>query len=89
VTVNIAAGAAHDVAGNGNTAATQLSRMYSPDTTSPTVTLSSTTSATVREPFYVTVTFSESVTGFEIGDISLTNATASNLGGSGTTYALG
>jgi len=41
VNVNVAAGVAQDSAGNGNTAATQFSITYSPDTSAPTVTLTS------------------------------------------------
>ena len=37
-------------------------------------------------PYTATFTFSEAVTGFVVGDISLTNATASAFTGSGTTY---
>ena len=37
-------------------------------------------------PYTATFTFSETVTGFVVGDISLTNATASAFTGSGTTY---
>src|SRR5207237_672143 len=36
--------------------------------------------------FAVTATFSEPVTGFGLGAVGVTNGTASNLGGSGTTY---
>lgn len=41
-----------------------------------------------RGPFTVTVTFSEPVTGFEIGDIAVTNGTLSGFTGSGATYAV-
>jgi hypothetical protein len=63
VTVNIPAGAAADPAGNGNTAAAQLSRTY--DSQGPTVTGVSSTTAdgtynTGTIP--ITITFSESVT---------------------------
>lgn len=50
------------------------------DATSPTVGISSTeTSPTNTSPIPVTITFSESVSGFEIGDIVVTNGTAGNL----------
>ncbi len=38
-------------------------------------------------PFTATVTFSEPVTGFDIGDIVVGNGTASGLSGSGANYA--
>ena len=85
VTVNVAADVAVDGFGNGNTAATQLSRTY--DITSPTATITTGASdPTNSSPFSVTFTFSESVTGFALGDILVGNGAASNLAGSGDTY---
>ena len=85
VTVDIAAGAALDAAGNGNSAAVQLSRNY--DNTAPTVTISSTAAdPTNVSPIPVTVTFSEAVTGFTAGDIVIGNGTAGSFSGSGATY---
>ena len=85
VTVDVAAIVAQDIAGNNNTAATQLSRTY--DTTAPTVTITSVAPInTNTAPISVTITFSESVTGFVIGDITVVNGTAGNFSGSGTTY---
>ena len=49
------------------------------DATAPTVTLSSDATDPQSGLFTVTATFDEAVTGFEIGDISLNNATASNF----------
>jgi hypothetical protein len=78
VTVDVVAGVAQDPAGNGNTAATQFSITY--DSIPPTVTLTSTvTSPTKMSPIPMTATFSEAVTGFVVGDISVGNATASNF----------
>lgn len=86
VTVNIAANVANDSAGNGNTAATQFSRVY--DSVNPTVTMSSvTTSPTNSTSIPVTVTFSEVVTGFTSGDVSVGNATLSGFSGSGSSYS--
>jgi gliding motility-associated-like protein len=48
------------------------------NTTHPSVTLSTALSV-VNAPFTTTITFSEAVTGFVIGDIVATNATLSNL----------
>ena len=70
VTVDVADGVAQDSAANGNTAATQYSITY--DSTSPTLALTSTaTSPTKASPVPMTATFSESVTGFVVGDITL------------------
>lgn len=50
------------------------------DTTAPTASISaSVPSTTNQSPFTVTVAFSEAVTGFALTDVTLTNATASNL----------
>ncbi|MGB8689445.1 MAG: Ig-like domain-containing protein, partial [Microcoleus sp.] len=77
VTVDIPAAKATDTAGNNNTAATQLVRTA--DTVAPTVTLTSTSTPTVNGLFGVTATFTEDVTGFDTTDITVANATASNL----------
>jgi hypothetical protein len=84
VTVNVAADVATDAAGNGNVLASQLS--VSTDGTDPTVTLTSNANDPHSGVFTVTATFSEAVTGFVVGDISVNNGTAVNLSGSGTTY---
>ncbi|MCU6713110.1 S-layer homology domain-containing protein, partial [Paenibacillus sp. J5C_2022] len=63
---------------NGNTAATDYSIDY--DATAPTAAITSTEpDPTTSKPFGVTITFSEEVTGFTVGDIAVTNGTASNL----------
>ncbi|MCJ8311248.1 MAG: Ig-like domain-containing protein, partial [Hyphomicrobiales bacterium] len=56
------------------------------DNTSPTVTISAPTDPT--EAFVVTVTFSESVTGFTQGDLTVTNGAVTGFEGSGTTYSI-
>ena len=85
VTVNVAAAVAQDAALNPNTAAAQYSITY--DSTSPTVTLTSTaTSPTRNSPIHMTATFSEAVTGFVAGDITVVNGTVINFAGSGTAY---
>jgi hypothetical protein len=87
VTVNVAANVAQDAASNNNTAATQLSRTF--DSVAPTVTISSTTASTTNvNPIPVTITFSESVTGFVDADVTVTNGTKSGFSGSGTTYTV-
>ncbi len=85
VTVDVAAGVALDAASNGNTAASQLSRTY--DSTQPSVTItSSAANPTNVSPIPVTVTFSETVTDFVSGDVTVVNGSISGFSGSGTTY---
>ncbi|MGB3650700.1 MAG: DUF4347 domain-containing protein [Rivularia sp. (in: cyanobacteria)] len=57
------------------------------DAIAPTVTLNSTAPETVNGKFSVTATFTEAVTGFEINDITLNNATVDNFSGSGANYS--
>ena len=77
VTVDIAAGVAQDAATNPNEAATQFSIIY---TINPTVEISSTASdPTNTSPIPMTATFSETVTGFVVGDITVGNGAASNF----------
>jgi len=83
VTVDIAANRATDAASNGNEAAAQFSVMA--DLTVPTVQVSGPT-GTVTAPFYVTITFSEAVSGLDVEDLTVGNGTAGNLQGRGTTY---
>ncbi|MBN2098609.1 MAG: hypothetical protein JW753_03330 [Dehalococcoidia bacterium] len=72
VTISMPDGVAADAAGNGNSAADPFSIMYDP--LAPTVTLTSTaTSPTNTSPIPITATFSEDVTGFVPGDISVGN----------------
>ncbi len=86
VTVNVASGVAQDIAGNSNTAATAISRTF--DNLAPTISISSSTAALTNvSPIPVTFTFSETVSGFLIGDITVTNGTAGNFSGTGTTYS--
>lgn len=77
VTIAISEGKASDAAGNTNTASSEFSLDY--DATPPTVSISSDVSDPTNDLFEVTITFSEDVTGFTLGDISLGNATASNF----------
>ncbi len=85
VTVSVGAGVTVDVAGNGNIAATDLTRTY--DSVRPSVSLSSAAAAIFNSAsISVTATFSESVTGFALADIVVTNGVASGLAGSGANY---
>ncbi len=92
VMVSVAAGAAQDAAGNGNTAAT-FSRIY--DTTPPQVTSitraapNPTNAASVN----FTVTFSELVTGVDASDFSLivsgiSGAAVTGVAGTGAVYTV-
>jgi len=57
------------------------------DITAPGVTITTAASnPTNSSPFSVTITFSEAVTGFVVGDITVGNGAAGNFAGSGTTY---
>jgi hypothetical protein len=85
VTVAIASSVATDAAGNGNTAATSLTRTF--DNIAPTVVISSTAAnPTNLTAIPVTVTFSESVSNFISTDVTVTNGTINSFAGSGTTY---
>ena len=84
VTVDIAAGAAQDDAGNPSGAAAQFS--ITADTAAPTVTITSTASAPVTGSFPIMVTFSEPVTGFELADLAVVNGGASGLQGDNASY---
>ncbi|MBW7461067.1 hypothetical protein K0U00_44135, partial [Paenibacillus sepulcri] len=85
VTVDVAGGVAVDAAGNGNTAATQLSRNY--DKTTPTVTLGTTAVNPTNAVFTVTAEFDEAVTGFTVVDVTVGNGTADSFSAvSGTKY---
>ena len=77
VTIDVAADVAADAATNNNTAATQFSMLY--DTTKPTIVISSPVANPTNSTFTATFTFSEAVSNFEITDITLGNATASNF----------
>jgi hypothetical protein len=72
------------VSANSNTNA------FTVDTTRPTVLLTSSSgpsgSTNVATPFAFTATFTEPVTGFVAGDLSVSNGTVTGFSGSGTTY---
>jgi hypothetical protein len=59
---------------------------FSLDTTRPGVTITGPSSATAA-PIAIQITFTESVQGFTASDLSVTNATVSNLTGSGSNYS--
>ncbi|MDQ2770477.1 MAG: Ig-like domain-containing protein, partial [Bacteroidota bacterium] len=72
------------VSANSNT------NTFTVDTVQPTVAITSSTAAnggsTTTSPIAYTVTFSEAVTGFVAGDVTVTNGGISGFSGSGTTY---
>ena len=89
-TVTLAISSSHNIrdgASNAlsNTAPTGTNdNSYVVDNTAPSVTISD-VPATSDAPFTATFTFSEAVTGFAVGDITLTNASVSNFTATSTT----
>lgn len=77
VAVSMAANVAQDMATNGNEASNGLQLRYDADR--PAVTASTSAAALINEPFRVTFRISEAVTGFDLADISSSNASAANL----------
>ncbi|HZI45083.1 MAG TPA: Ig-like domain-containing protein, partial [Ilumatobacter sp.] len=74
ITVSIAAGVAHDAANNPNTASTSADDTVTFDTLAPSVTIdkkAGQADPTNASPVLFTVTFSEAVTGFVTGDVTL------------------
>jgi len=87
LSIGIGASVAQDAASNGNTASTTTNVSF--DNTVPTVTISGAPAiVNSTAPFNVTVEFSESVTGFISGDVTVTNGSATNVSGSGSTYTV-
>ena len=85
ITVDVPATVAFDIIGTPNTAASTLSITY--DGTDPGLTLSTAVPDPANvSPFTVTATFSEDVTGFALGDISVTNGIASSFAGGPSVY---
>lgn len=76
VTVNVAAGAASDAAGNPNTVAAQLD--FTSDSTMPTPTIGL-PGPTAAGAFTATFTFDEDVTGFDSTDIVVSNGDVSSF----------
>jgi len=86
VSAVISAGVCTDAATNPNAASNTLSRTF--DSVQPTTVLATVApNPTNTSPIPVTVTFSESVTGFVAGDITPTNGTVSNFAGTGANYS--
>lgn len=90
VTVTLPAGAVDDLDGDNeqNTVSNTLELFYlAPGADQPTVTLSSSISD-ASAPFTIDVVFSEAVSGLLLSDFESTNATLSNLAGSGASYTI-
>ena len=81
--VQVVADVAQDAHGNNNTVSNTASGSY--DATAPTVVITD-VPATANAAFTATFTFSEAVTGFAVGDITVTGGAASNFSGTGKTY---
>jgi hypothetical protein len=98
VTASIAANRVTDLVGNQNVASTSVdnSVTYNPpvDTTKPTVTVEQgpgQADPTTTSPVVFRAVFSEAVTGFASGDVTLggtAGATTASISGSGTTYTI-
>ncbi|MDQ7089939.1 MAG: Ig-like domain-containing protein [Methylococcales bacterium] len=101
-TVDITANKFTDAAGNNNTAATQLTMTVdtvvppppppaAPDTTAPTVSISSDADDAALKTGDVaglTITLSESATDFTVDDINVSGGTLSNFSGTGKSYTV-
>ncbi len=92
VTATIAAGVAHDASATANSASTSTDNSVTYDNVAPTVTIiqaAAQADPTNTGPINFTATFSETVTGFATGDVTLAGtagATTATVTGSGTTY---
>ena len=86
ISIDVVAAVAQDVAGNDNTAATPVSISY--DATAPSVDIQGEpVNVNSTDAFAVTFEFSEDVTGFDIADISVSNAAVSDFAATdGNTY---
>jgi CSLREA domain-containing protein len=95
VIASLGAGVAHDTANNASSASTSTDNTVTftiADTTPPTVTINQAAGQadpTSTSPIHFTVVFSETVTDFATGDVTLggtAGATTATVTGSGTTY---
>ncbi|MEQ6124971.1 Ig-like domain-containing protein, partial [Pseudotenacibaculum sp. MALMAid0570] len=84
VTVEVPENVSQDAATNGNESSEVFEIDF--DGTRPTVVITSSVPDPTNAAFDVTITFSEDVTGFEMSDLDLGNATASNFAGTGSVY---
>ena len=77
ITVDVPADAALDTGSKGTLAAPQLT--ITSDITGPTPVITGPASPTSLDPFAAMIDFGETVTGFAIGDITVTNGVATGL----------
>ncbi|WP_170114091.1 Ig-like domain-containing protein [Pontibacter mucosus] len=77
VRVALAAGVAHDAAGNPSLASEQLIRFY--DSSRPAVEVATAVNSPVNDAFAVRFIFSEAVESFELTNITVENGSVSNL----------
>lgn len=74
VSLSVPEGVVADAAGNRNTASETLTRTF--NATRPALALTTTATSPTNAAFEVTFTFSKEVTGFELGDVDVSNGTA-------------
>ena len=84
LTIQVPADVAEDAAANGNTASTIASVEL--DLVRPTVSISDVPTTPQNAAFDITITFSEAVSNFVVGDIDLTGPATLDLTGTGDTY---
>ncbi|MCW9000927.1 MAG: Ig-like domain-containing protein, partial [Kangiellaceae bacterium] len=72
--------------GFGSTAATGNSTAFNVDNTQPDVSITSVSPDPTNSSFSITMTFTEAVVGFVVGDITPTNATVTGFAGGPTVY---
>ena len=87
VTVAVGAGAAQDGAGNAGPAA-EVSATAARDATAPRLEISVPAGINSTASFTAAFAFTEPVTGFETGDVTVTGGTKGVFGGTGTDYTL-
>ncbi len=86
IAIDIPAGVAENLTFEDNIASAPVTVAF--DDTAPTVEIQNAPVTTNATAFDITVVFSEAVTGFEVADVSVTNGTATDITGSGTTYTV-
>ena len=84
VSVQVMAHVAQDQAGNGNLESTPHQVMV--DTLAPRASVSASMSDQIVGAFEVSITFSEAVSGFDVGGVRVSNGEVTGLSGSGADY---
>ncbi|MEM1322608.1 MAG: Ig-like domain-containing protein [Bacteroidota bacterium] len=88
IRIQLPANRAADLAGNANLASNELIITYEIEDLQPPLVVLSSSNTEVMGNFSITATFSENITGLEAADFVISNGTALNLSGSGSSYAL-